>query len=98
MTRKSPYKHRVSGHYRDGVFIERYERGRGKKRVDQSSIGLRSRASGGNNFNVAFSYTGEPVESHDLGASGFTAALRRGLGMMLTPKEPQRVQIRRLGT
>ena len=29
--RKSPYEHKVNGHYRGGKFIENYERGKGKK-------------------------------------------------------------------
>jgi len=94
MVRKSPYKHPVSGHYRDGKFIENYERGKGNKPTQPRGVKPRTRA--GVEYNVVFSFPDGSTESYNTGGTA-TGALKSAVGMIQQPMIPKRATLTLIG-
>jgi len=95
-SRKSPIRHPVSGHYRDGKWVENYERGKGEKPRSPPKVG--NPHSGGNpGFNVSFFFP-DGVETYPVGGRTLTGALREAVPKIQRPIVPTHAQIRRLKT
>lgn len=90
--RKSPFKHNVSGHYREGKYIDNYDRGKGKRPNNpiKPSLGRGLPDAG---FSVTMYYPSGrrtlPVK-----AGTFTEALMRGFDQA-DGGDPSHVRVRR---
>ena len=94
MPRKSPIRHDVSGHYRDGKYIDHYERGEGERPKTPHKVGRQPR--GGNpDFNVSFFFP-DGRETYNVGGGTLTGALREAIKRIQRPLVPTHAQIRRL--
>jgi len=90
--RKSPYRHAVSSHYREGKYIDRYERGKGNKPNNPGrSI---NKLSPKNGFNVTLYYL-EGQETHPVKAGNYTEAVMSGFDQAEGEEMPQHVRVRR---
>ena len=94
--RKSPYRHPVTGHYRDGKWVENYKRGEGEKPKIPSRI-VKPRGGGKPGFNVSFFFP-DGRETYDVGGRTLTGALREAIPLIQRPLVPTHAQIRRLKT
>jgi hypothetical protein len=94
-SRKKPYRHPVSGHYRNGKYIDNYERGHGEKpKAPTRSVNPQGR--GGNpGFNVTF-YFPDGRETYNVGGGTLTGALREAIPQIQRPVVPTHAQIRRI--
>jgi len=92
--RKSPYRHPVTGHYRDGKHIDPYERGKGEKPKIPHKVG-QPRGGGKPSFNVSF-YFPDGRETYNVGGGTLTGALREAIPRIQRPMVPTHAQIRRL--
>ena len=93
--RKSPYEHKVSGHYRAGKFIETYERGSGKKPKNPvRSVKQVKSTGGGGGYVVTLS--GEGVSETYKGFGGAAGSLRQAVGKLQRAIVPTRAVLRRV--
>lgn len=93
-SRKSPYLHPVTGHYRDGKWIEDYKRGHGDKPKAPSRVVKSRRGRGGKpGFNVSFPEIGE---NYNVGGGTLTGAIREAITRIQRPVVPTHARIRRL--
>lgn len=93
MTRRSPYKHPVTGHYRLGKYIDRYTRGSGKKPVKSNPHRGVGKGGPGNKYKVTVYYS-DSREARAVDAGTFTDAVADGTRD--APELPRRVRVRRL--
>ena len=94
MNRKPPYRHPVSGHYREGKWVENYERGKGKKPTNPVNPG-NPQGGGKAGFNVSFFFP-DGRETYNVGGGTLTGALREAIKLIQRPVVPSHAQIRRL--
>lgn len=89
MDRKPPYHHTVSGHYRDGKYIDDYERGKGKK---PSNPGIRVKGIGRalTVYHLVFHFRGGETESYNEQGT-LSGAVRSGLSRIQRAEVPRRV-------
>ena len=92
--RKTPVKHPVKGHYRDGKFIERYTRGKGEKAKAASRRESRMRGAG---YSVAWLYPGGEKEAYKVSLGNPVEAAREATGLVSLGELPYKLVIRRLG-
>lgn len=88
--RKSPYKHPVRGHTRDGHKVTSYVRGEGDPPTANPGKNNPQR---GNGFIVSFSFPDAPKEVVSVNARTFTDAVRAATGRFRTPLIPVRVRV-----
>lgn len=95
MTRKSPFEHKVNGHYRSGKFIETYDRGSGKKPKNsmRSVKPVRSMGMVGG-YVVTLSGDGESETYKGYGGAG--SSLRQAVGKLQRAIVPTRAVLRRI--
>ena len=94
MDRKPPYKHPVSGHYREGKFIENYTRGQGGK--PRSPRAPRVSVRGGSVYHVVFSFPDGSTESYNGGGTA-TGALKEAVSKIQRPMLPKQATLTRVG-
>ena len=105
MTRKSPYEHKVKGHYREGKFIENFDRGTGKKPKfvlkprtrDKPTGQFRKGSKRGNigpGYNVTFMFPSGGSESYNTGGTA-TGALKDAVSRIQRPEMPKSATLRR---
>lgn len=92
--RKSPVEHKVTSHYREGKWVDRYTRGHGKK-PSTRGLGRMAKTGTDNRFNVTLYYV-EGRESHPVQAGNYTEAVMDGFGQAEGGEMPRRVRVRRL--
>ena len=92
MTRKSPIKHLVRSHQRSGIPVGHYERGKGSKPTQRTTVRPRL---GSPDYRVTL-YFDVGSESHRVPATTLTDAAQQGIRSIQTPKVPRRMRIRRL--
>ena len=97
MTRKTAYRHPVSHHVRAGVQVHDYERGKGKPKPPARSESLRTKASQGSKYNVAFYFSDGTREAYDVNGGTLTGAVGEALPRIQRPMVPVHAQVRRLG-
>ena len=95
MTRKTPYRHPVKGHYRQEKWIEHFERGKGDKPSQSKAVKSLSRKKG-LQVNVSYFFPDGPRETYNVAASNPTDAIRESTPRIQQPKIPIRAQIRRV--
>lgn len=98
MNRKSPYHHPVSGHYRQGKWVEKYERGEGNKPRDNALIIKSLKGKKGLNVNVSYYFASGPRETYNVAAQNPTDAITESIPRIQQPMIPIRAQIRRRST
>lgn len=97
MDRKSPYEHPVVGHYRDGKWIEKYTRGRGKAPTKNKSSRSKSMSSGvGSVYNVLFLFPDGSTESYNRRGTA-TSALKAAVGDIQRPMIPKQATLTMIG-
>ncbi len=94
--RKSPVKHKVSGHTRKGKKIEEYVRGKGKKK----KVSRRSRVVVGSSlvevpYRVSIFYARGPREEFFVDVKSLDQGLREGMSRRESVSPPSVVRIRR---
>lgn len=89
MNRKPPFKHPVTGHYRDGKWISRYTRGHGNKPVSR-----RHRSKPDTVYNITFTFPDGSTETYNHNGTA-TGALRDAVGDIQRPMLPIRAVLRR---
>jgi len=91
--RKTPYRHPVTAHKRNGTYISQYERGKGDK-----AIKLRkSRVVGGNPSSTAYDVTVNYINSAEVvnvDAKNYLSALDEGLENRDKIEQPTSIRIR----
>lgn len=92
MTRKTPYRHKVSSHVRSGVKVSNYERGKGRKLVKPKH---RSKKGMNVNYSVTL-YFDKGSEKHPVPGPTATAAAKQGINQIQTPEIPRRMKIERV--
>jgi len=92
VTRKSPIKHNVKSHTRTGVQVSRYERGKGSRPAQRTTVRARL---GSPDYRVTL-YFDVGSESHRVPATTLTDAAQQGIRSIQTPSVPRRMRIRRL--
>ena len=92
MNRKPPYKHPVTGHYREGKWIDKYTRGQGNKPRNPA----RNRYTPGTGYNITFIFPDGSTETYNATGSA-TSALKEAVGDIQRPMIPVRAILRRLG-
>ena len=92
MTRKAPFKHKVSPHTRAGVTVHQYERGKGRPSPRADPLNLKQH--GGSKYNVTF-YFSDGSETYNVGGGTLTGSLREAIPRIQRPEVPQHAQIRR---
>lgn len=95
MTRKSPFEHEVSGYTRNGTYIKKYTRGKGKAPQNQPQRSSRSLKGASNSYNVSFYFKDGTRETYNVSAETDTAALRAGMTQIQRPQIPYKAELRR---
>lgn len=95
MTRKSPYVHKVHGHYRDGRFVETFDRGDGPKPEQRIKPRAMKRSNPGSGYNVTFMFTGGESESYNTVGTA-TSALKAAISRIQRAKIPKSATLRRI--
>jgi len=91
--RKNPYRHPVTGHYRDGKYVEKYTRGKGDKpRQRQAAKAAPAKAAAGWRATL---YYPKGSESYDVAGRDYVEAVMGGL-LRGEDGVPKRVRVRRL--
>lgn len=94
--RKSPYRHDVSNHVRQGRPVQKYERGRGGKPALNPR---RRRVVGGvsplSHYDVTIVYVGTEEERLDVDAKDYVSALDSGMGSREGIQSPRKIRLRR---
>jgi len=93
MTRKSPYEHKVKGHYRDGKFVEVFDRGTGPKPEQRTVPRAMRRSRPGTGYNVTFIFPGGGSESYNTGGTA-TGALKAAVSKIQRPELPKSATLR----
>ena len=93
MTRKSPYEHKVKGHYREGKFIEHFDRGKGPKPKQRSYPRPLKRSNPGTGYNVTFMFPSGSSESYITGGTA-TGALKAAVSKIQRPELPKSATLR----
>ena len=95
MRRKSPYRHEVSNHVRQGRPVQRYARGKGDKPPHNPR---RRRVVGGTSplslYGITVIYVGSS-EDFDVDAKDYLGALDSGLGSREEIRPPRKIRMRR---
>ena len=91
MRRKTPFKHPVSGHYRSGKWIDKYQRGQGKASKGVSH--RRSKVTTG--YSITFTFPDGSTETYKHSGTA-TGALRAAISDIQRPMFPKRAVLRRL--
>ena len=93
--RRSPIAHKVSGHYREGQFIDTYKRGKGKrpKPARRRKPSSRTVVSSGN-YNTTILHQDGEREEYDISTTSYRAALQSGLNKTQKKLTPIKVTIR----
>jgi len=94
MDRKPPYKHPVTGHYREGKYIDNYTRGHGNRPHEQRAARVSVR--GGSVYNVVFLFPDGSTESYNGGGTA-TGALKEALGKIQRAMIPKQATLTRVG-
>ena len=95
MTRKSPYEHKVKGHYREGKFIEHFDRGKGSKPEQRTKPRPLKRSNPGTGYNVTFSFPSGSSETYNTGGTA-TGALKAATSKIQRPEMPKSATLRRI--
>jgi len=95
MPRKSPYEHKVGGHYRNGKWVETYKRGEGDEPKSTPKM-PRGRSRVGSTYQVFFTFPDGSTEQYNETGTA-TGALKAALGMIQRPMIPKRATLRMLG-
>ena len=95
MTRKSPYEHKVRGHYRDGKFIENFDRGTGPKPEQRTKPRPLKRSNPGSGYNVTFMFPSGSSETYNTGGTA-TGALKAATSKIQRPEMPKSATLRRI--
>lgn len=93
MTRKSPYRHPVSGHYREGKFVDHYMRGEGKKpsgKLPQNRVKPVPKKK----YKVTVYYPGADREAQEVDAGNLTEAVAAGTSQ--AKELPKRVKLKQV--
>jgi len=96
MRRKSPIKHDVSDHYRDGKWVEHYERGHGDRPEFERRHTPTVSPRGSSVYNVVFTFPDGSTESYNGGGSA-TGALKEAIGRIQRPVLPRRAALTLVG-
>ena len=89
MTRKSPYRHKVHTHIRDGYRVTEYHRGQGKPPMILSKVLIRNKVKGSKY------YVTIDGSRHEVQAGSIIDALDSGLSF--STKSPSSVIVRKAG-
>jgi len=92
--RKPPYRHPVTGHYRDGKYVSRYTRGEGD-RPRREPRSRKGKPEGEAGFRTVLYYP-EGRETYKVRAGNYTEAVASGVGQAERGGLPKRVRVRRL--
>jgi hypothetical protein len=96
MDRKSPYEHPVSGHYRNGKWIDKYTRGEGKAPGKNKSRAKSVSKGVGSVYNVLFTFPDGGTESYNHRGTA-TSALKAAIGDIQRPMVPKRATLTMIG-
>lgn len=91
--RKTPYRHKVRSHLRDGVGVSSYVRGDGEKPSQPKAP--KTPGKGKAKYNVSFFFDGSR-ETYNVASGSLTAAIKEAIPRIQRPQIPQRAQIRRI--
>jgi len=93
LTRKSPYEHKVKGHYRDGKFIEHFDRGKGPKPEQRTKPRPMRKSNPVTGYNVTFMFPSGASETYNTGGTA-TGALKAATSKIQRPEMPKSAILR----
>ena len=94
--RKSPYKHHVTEHIREGHHVEAYVRGKGAKSNQPKRPFHRALLDKISGFQVNIEYPNYSKETFDVKARGYLGALDEAIDERSMYMEPVRISLRRV--